>query len=81
MQEKMIMLGIFIGALVGAVVALERTRGARYKQYIAEGRQHGRGTAESIGVEKAYRIAETLPDCPYRDGYTQGVAEVEDEAK
>ena len=45
------MLGIFIGALVGAVVALERTRGARHKQYIAEGRQHGRGTAESIGVE------------------------------
>ena len=35
-------------------------------------------TAQSIGCEKAYKIADELPECAYRDGYVEGIASVED---
>ena len=35
-------------------------------------------TARDIGCEKAYKIADELPECAYRDGYIEGIASIED---
>lgn len=45
------------------------------------GKGAGREVAKVLGCQKAYNIAESLPDGPYKEGYFEGVAEVEDEAK
>lgn len=80
-MNEMMIIGLIFGALFGAAMALDRTRNERSKQQEAAGRLHGYEAAKKLGCEKAFRIAETLPDCAYRDGYTQGVAEVEDETQ
>lgn len=44
--------------------------------------EHGKGmgamTAQNLGCEKAYKIADKLPDCAYKDGYVEGIAAIED---
>lgn len=45
------------------------------------GKGAGREVAKVLGCQKAYSIAESLPDGAYKEGYFEGVAEVEDEAK
>lgn len=64
--------------------------GAAFFVFIVSGRskenkeryEHGKGmgamTAENIGCEKAYKIADELPDSAYKDGYVEGIASIED---
>lgn len=51
----------------------------RNREHYREGKMAGYATAKGIGCTKAYRIAESLPDCPYREGYFMGVSDYEEE--
>lgn len=69
-----IVLGAFGLAIFGMT---KHTRKLNKERYL-NGKQIGAMCATNIGVEKAYKIADELPDCPYRDGYVEGVASVEE---
>ena len=63
-----------IGFFVFIVSGRSKENKARYE----DGKQVGAMTAQNIGCEKAYKIADELPECAYRDGYVEGVASIED---
>ena len=48
------------------------------KARFEHGKQIGAMTAQNIGCEKAYKIADELPEGAYRDGYVEGIASIED---
>ena len=52
--------------------------GKQNKARYEHGKQMGALVAIGIGCEKAYKIADELPECAYRDGYVEGIASVED---
>ena len=63
-----------IGFFVFIVSGRSKENKARYE----DGKQVGAMTAQNIGCEKAYKIADELPECAYRDGYVEGIASIED---
>lgn len=77
LQEEMIYALLTLAITVAFFLA-GRGRRAENKIRREQGKQHGYETAGVLGPEKAFKIAEQLPDCPYRDGYVEGVAEMED---
>lgn len=67
--------GTFAAAFFVFIVAGgNKENKARYEH----GKQMGALTARDIGCEKAYKIAEELPECAYKDGYVEGIASIED---
>lgn len=67
--------GAFIIVFLTLIVSgRSKENKARYEH----GKQIGAMTAQNIDCEKAYKIADELPKCAYRDGYVEGIASVED---
>lgn len=70
-----IVFGAFIIAFFAFIVpGRSKENKARYEH----GKETGTLTARDIGCEKAYKIANELPECAYRDGYVEGIASIED---
>lgn len=74
------MIVVFGAFAIGFFVFIVSGRGKENKERYEHGRQMGALTAQNIGFEKAYKIADELPECAYRDGYVEGIAEVEKDA-
>lgn len=48
------------------------------KERFEHGKQMGAMTAQNLGCARAYKIADELPECAYKDGYVEGIAAIED---
>lgn len=69
---------IFGAFVIVFLTLLVSSRSKENKARFEHGRQIGAMTAQSIGCEKAYKIADELPEGAYRDGYVEGIASIED---
>lgn len=74
------MILVFGAFIIGFFVFIMSGRSKENKARYEHGKQMGALTARDIGCEKAYKIADELPECAYRDGYVEGIAEVERDA-
>ena len=66
---------VIIGVLCIAlgVTRNDKQRRKAYKEGMAVGYEAGK----ALGHQKAYKIAKSLPDCAYKEGYFVGVADSE----
>lgn len=69
---------VFGAFAVAWFVFIASGRSKENKERYEHGKQMGALTARDIGCTKAYRIAEELPECAYKDGYVEGIASIED---
>lgn len=69
---------VVVATIIVGVLALTKDSRKQNKARYEHGKQMGTLTAADIGCEKAYKIADELPECAYRDGYVEGIASVED---
>lgn len=72
------MILVFGAFAIGFLVYVTSGRSKQNKTRYEHGKGMGAMTAENIGCEKAYKIADELPEGAYRDGYVEGIASVED---
>lgn len=70
-----VVFGAFVIVFLTLIVS---GRSKENKARFEHGKQIGAMTARDIGCEKAYKIADELPECAYRDGYVEGIASIED---
>lgn len=70
-----VVFGAFVIVFLTLIVS---GRSKENKASFEHGKQIGAMTAQNIGCEKAYKIADELPECAYRDGYVEGIASIED---
>lgn len=71
----------FLPMVIGFFVLIVSGRSKENKARYEHGKQIGALTARDIDCEKAYKIADELPECAYRDGYIKGIANVEDKER
>lgn len=71
-------LAVVLATIIVGVLTLTKDSRKQNKASYEHGKQMGALVATDIGCEKAYKIADELPECAYRDGYIEGIASVED---
>lgn len=72
---------VFGAFVIGFFVLIVSGRSKENKARYEHGKQIGVLTARDIDCEKAYKIADELPECAYRDGYVKGIANIEDKER